>query len=113
MIHTKAKSTPKDVFSYLLVIAMFYASVVSFIALLFQYINVLFPDQLDFYYTRAMDSMRRSISVLVIVWPVYILMSWMLVKEMINRPEKRKISVRKWLIFLTLFSSFGLNLDKT
>lgn len=103
MIHTKAKSTPKDVFSYLLVIAMFYASVVSFIALLFQYINVLFPDQLDFYYTRAMDSMRRSISVLVIVWPVYILMSWMLVKEMINRPEKRKISVRKWLIFLTLF----------
>lgn len=102
-MHNKAKSTPKDVFSYLLVIAMFYASVVSFIALLFQYINVFFPDKLDFYYTGAMDSMRRSISVLVIVWPVYIFMSWMLIKEMIKRPEKRKIKVRKWLIFLTLF----------
>ncbi len=97
------KSTPKDVFYHLLAIAALYVSVVSFITLLFQYVNVLFPDQLQFYFEGAMDAIRRATAALLVVWPVYILMSWLLGKDMALEPAKREVKVRKWLVYLTLF----------
>ncbi|MEK7154091.1 MAG: hypothetical protein AAB792_00850, partial [Patescibacteria group bacterium] len=54
------KSLPKDVFINLLSVAALYASIVSFIALIFQYVNVLFPDPLNFYYTSILDTIRRA-----------------------------------------------------
>ena len=52
------KSTPKDVFMHLLAIVALYASVISFIALLWQYVNVWFPDSLNFYYPGILSSIR-------------------------------------------------------
>lgn len=98
-----AKSTAKDVFSYLLMIVMLYVGVVSFITLLFQYINSSFPDVLDFAMTGAYEAMRGGISALLIVWPVLILMSWLINKDLQGDSGKRDIWVRKWLLYLTLF----------
>jgi type II secretory pathway pseudopilin PulG len=97
------RSTAKDVFSHLLAIAMLYVGVISFIALLFQYINVKFPDALDFYYTGSLEVIRQSMASLFVVWPVYILMSWIIYKDLADRPEKSQIGIRKWLLYLTLF----------
>ncbi len=97
------KSTAKDVFSYLLLIIMLYVGVVSFITLLFQYVNVKFPDQLDYWALGSYEQMRGSISALLIVWPVYMLLSWFIGKDLRADHGKRDIWVRKWLLYLTLF----------
>ncbi|MBI4437906.1 hypothetical protein HY631_03050 [Candidatus Uhrbacteria bacterium] len=99
-----SKSTARDVFSYLLMIIMLYVGVVSFITLLFQYVNVSFPDALDSWMMfSAGEIMRRAISALLIVWPVYVLMSWFIGKDLRADQTKQGLWVRKWLLYLTLF----------
>jgi len=91
------------VFFYLLMIIMLYASVIAFISLLWQYINVQFPDPLEFYYSGAVSIMRNAISALVVVWPVFIFMSWMINKDLRADKLKQNTWVRRWLLYLTLF----------
>ena len=71
--------------------------------LLLQYIDVLFPDQLNFYYQGMLDGIRMSSSTLVVVTPVFLLLSWLVQKELNKEPDKHEIRVRKWLMYLTLF----------
>lgn len=97
------KSSPQDVFLHLLGFAALYVSVVSFITLFFAYIDYLFPDQLSFYLTGTLAQIRWSSSVLIIIFPVYLFVSWMLGKEFRSNPEKRGLRFRKWLIYFTLF----------
>ena len=99
------KNTPRDVFLHLLNIFAFYTSVISFIALSIQYIETIFPDPLNFYYTGMADAIRRSTSALVIAIPVFLLTSWLLSKVMGSIQEKKEFKLRKWLIYFTLFIS--------
>ena len=99
------KSTPKDVFNHLLGFVALYASAVMMITLLFQYVNIWFPDQLNNYYSSVLDIIRYSASFLVVMYPVYVLMSWLIDREFTQDPSLREIRVRKWLIYLTLFVS--------
>ncbi|HEY4507095.1 MAG TPA: DUF5671 domain-containing protein [Candidatus Paceibacterota bacterium] len=104
------KGTPKDVFLHLLSTITLYVSVVAFITLWWQYVNVLFPDQLGYnyygsYYTYAYDPIRWAMSTLIVVWPIYILISWLIGREFKQDPEKREIKSRKWLWYITLFAS--------
>lgn len=98
-----SSSSAKDVFSYLLMIGMLYAGVISFIALLFQYINVQFPDYLEFYYSASTEIIRGTISALVIVWPVFLLVSWMIAKDLKKDALKSNVWIRKWMLHLTIF----------
>ncbi|MBU1126531.1 MAG: DUF5671 domain-containing protein [Patescibacteria group bacterium] len=100
-----ARSTAKDVFSYLLMIIMLYVGVVFFITLLWQYINVQFPDPLEFYYTQSASLIRNAISALLIVWPVFLLISWSINRDLLADKIKESIWVRKWLLYLTLFAA--------
>lgn len=99
----KPKSSPKDVFMHLLMIAMLYVATFSFISLWFDYINFLFPDALNYYYQGILDGVLWATATLIVVFPVYMLLSWLLGKEMATEPEKRELRVRKWLVYLTLF----------
>ena len=101
----KLKSTPKDVFLHLFNILIFYISVIGLIRLYVTYIGVLFPDALNFYFTGLADSVRWSTSVLLIGVPVYLLTAWMIAKDFKSVPAKRELSLRKWLVYLTLFVS--------
>lgn len=96
-------TTPKHVFMYLLLIAMLYVSVISFIAIIFQYINVLLPDPLNQYLPGIYDAIRFSSSALIVAFPVYLLMSWLMEKEYKAVPETKNLKTRKWLAYLTLF----------
>ena len=98
-----AKSTPRDVFMYLLVTATLYASVVAFIVLWLAYIDVLVPDQLGFCYTCSLDQIRGSSSVLLVVFPVFAFIFRLLRKEYQSLPQKRELRARKWLMYFTLF----------
>ncbi|MBI2676515.1 MAG: hypothetical protein HYX21_00975 [Candidatus Yanofskybacteria bacterium] len=100
---TTTKTTPKDFFMHLLGFAALYASLVSFLALIFAYVDVLFPDPLSFYYSGSLSQIRLSSSVLLIIFPVFILISWLIARDFAQEPEKRNIKFRKWLIYFTLF----------
>jgi len=103
MEHTHIKSTPKDVFLHLFNIVTFYLSVTGFITLFVNYINALFPDPLNYYFTGIAAGVRWASSVLFIAVPAYIISSWMLGKDIKKEPEKRELKLRRWLIYFTLF----------
>src|SRR3989344_2606090 len=104
----ETKAGPKDVFLHLLSIVALYVAAGSFIALLFQYINVLIPDPLQagyYYLTSVYSSIRWSLAVLIVVFPVYVWSVWFLNKNYALSPEKRGLRSRKWLIYFTLFAA--------
>lgn len=103
----KVHITPRDFFMNLLVFAALYASVVSFLALIFAYINVLFPDKLGYFrsYGNYAAEIITPSSVLMVIFPVFILISWLLRKDLTKSPEKKELKFRKWLVYLTLFAA--------
>lgn len=103
-INSASKTTPKDFFLNLGVIVSLYVSTVSLLALLFAIINHYLPDALNYgYYRGEIQTMRWSISSLIIVFPLYILFSHLVNKDIAIAPEKRNIWIKKWSTFLTLF----------
>ncbi|HAT03446.1 MAG TPA: hypothetical protein DCS29_01555 [Candidatus Magasanikbacteria bacterium] len=105
MEQTPLRSTPKDVFLHLFNIVTFYLSIIGFITLFIQYINALFPDKLNYYFTNIANGVRWSTSVLLIAVIAYLVTSWMLEKDLYKTPEKRNLKLRKWLVYFTLFIS--------
>ena len=90
-MENKPKTSPKDFFLHILAMVALYIGAGSFITLIFQYINVIFPDILEkgSYYARsAFNAIRWAISVLIVVFPVYILTSWFLEKVIKKTPKK-------------------------
>jgi len=97
------RSTAKDVFAHLFSIVTLYVSVVAFMILGFQYIDVTFPDALNFYYTGALDAIRGAMASLIVMWPAFVGISWFMHADAKSDSEKREIAIRKWLLYLTLF----------
>ena len=100
---TKPKTTPKDFFLELGTMAALYVSAISLINLLFQTINYAFPDKLAYYGDPYSTGIRWAIASLVIIFPLFLLLSWLGGKGYRINPEKRELPIRKWLIYLTLF----------
>ncbi len=98
----QSKTTAKDFFIYLGVIVGLYASAVSFLVLVFQIINKLFPLAGD-YYMNIDEPIRISIAVLIIFFPVFIYLAMLKKKDLEANPDKKEYWMRKWSIFLTLF----------
>lgn len=96
---------PRNLFLHLLMIGALYASVISVLVLMFQYLNVAFPDALSAPSAVILDRIRRAASVLLVVFPVFLFISWLLERDFATDPEKRGTKVRKWLIYFTLFVS--------
>mgnify|MGYP001589054392 CR=1 FL=1 len=97
------RNIPRDLFLHLLAIVTLYWSAISFVTLLWQYINRAFPDVLTYMYDYSNGIIRFSVSALMIVFPVFILVSWYLNKIYRREAVVRESKIRKWLIYLTLF----------
>jgi hypothetical protein len=100
---TLPRSTAKDVFLHLLSVGTLYVAVFSIIALLLECIDVKFPDPLDFYYTVSFDLIRQCMASLFVVWPAYILLAWLIGKDLAKTSSTHEGGIRKWLLYLTLF----------
>jgi hypothetical protein len=96
------KSSPRDVFMYLLATLSLYFSAGSVINLLLRYIEVRFPDQLNPDYAVG-EPIRWSLALLLIIFPVYLWVSRFLHKELVQNPQKSEIKIRRWLLHFTLF----------
>lgn len=98
------KSTPKDVFMHLLGIVALYFVAINFITLIFQYINLGFPNVLEpVYYGGAANSIRWAMAAIIIVSPVYFWIMSSMARDFKKDPEKRELKIRKWLVYFTLF----------
>lgn len=99
---THKTSGPKDFFLNLGAIVAIYVSVISFLNLIFATLDNLLPDVASGYY-NTYDSMRWAVAYLVIAFPVFMILSKILNKDIKNNPEKENLGIRKWLTYLTLF----------
>ncbi len=101
------KTSAKDFFLYLSSFAGLYVSAVSLISLLFAMINKALPDALNSMYYYGSDpysaGVRTAIASLLIVFPIYLALASYIDRYVRANPEKKDISVRKWLTYLTLF----------
>lgn len=98
------KTTPKDFFLHVGIIATLYACVGSLLNLTFTVINVAFPDvELINPYYYSSTSISWPVAALIVVVPVYLLLSWLARKDFRTMPETRELWVRRWLLVLTLF----------
>lgn len=84
---------------------MLYAAAISWITLVFQVINVAFPDPLEGGYvsTYYYSTMRGAISWLFVTFPVYIFATRYLLRDYRAHSEKLGLWIRKWLTYFTLF----------
>lgn len=100
------KISPKDVFLHLLAIITLYASAIAFNTLIFQYVNYWFPEvprDAYYYQENLTGAIRYALSVLIVVFPVYFFTSRLLRKMYEADPERRNLTIRKWISYFTLF----------
>lgn len=105
---TKEHISPKYVFLHLLVIVTLYAFAISLITLWFQIINLHISDPLDtsYYYRSAtsyLGPLRFALATMIIVFPSYVSLTWLLNREYTRHTALRESRLRKWLIYFTLF----------
>lgn len=102
-LNMNIKMSPKDFFLHLASIVSLYVSAISLLALIFNVVDIAFPDQLNYYYDPYSAGLRFAIASLIIVFPLYLFLTWLLNREYENIPEKRDFAIRKWLTTFTLF----------
>ncbi|KKT30904.1 MAG: hypothetical protein UW17_C0011G0009 [Candidatus Nomurabacteria bacterium GW2011_GWD1_44_10] len=98
----KPRTSPKDFFLYFGAIVTLYISVVSILTLLFEVINQLYPKPFEYVDPYA-GGVSLAIAMLIVAFPLYILFMRITSRAESEFPEKRELSVRKWLVYLTLF----------
>jgi hypothetical protein len=96
----------RDAFFYLLLFSSMYIVAFQFGSLLFDFINRAFPDPAATPLERFQrESIRFSVSSLIVALPVFLYMSRLTNRETALDPGKRTSPVRRWLTYLTLFSA--------
>jgi len=99
---TTTKVTPKDFFLWLGAMVTLYVSTISFLALLFNYIDQLFADPLS-YYDPYSSGIRFAMAALFVIFPLFLFLFRVLQKDIRSNPQKKELWIRRWLIFLSLF----------
>ena len=97
----------RDAFLHLAAFAALYASAVTGISLLFDFVNRLLPDpafrEQARYASAALSGMRWSLAVLLVAFPGFLFLTRFLLREMRREPEKAWSAIRRWLTYLALF----------
>jgi hypothetical protein len=100
----------REAFLYLVMFMTLYISAFSVGTILFQLINRAFPDPVlgSYYLQSTTELIRQATASLIIAFPVFVLVSWIINRSQDQRAEKRSSRVRKWLTYLTLFIGAGI-----
>lgn len=100
----KPKATPKDFFLWAGAMGALYASVISFIALLFGYINYVLPDPLRYYASDPYSSgTAYYMASLIVLAPVFLAIMRVIRKGIERDPSRGEVWVRRWALYLTVF----------
>ena len=99
----KPRVTPKDFFLWAGAMIALYGSVISFITLLFQYINYAYPDPLTYYVDPYSGSIRFAMASLIVLMPVTIALMRFIRNDIVRDAMKSELWVRRWALVLTVF----------
>ena len=104
-LHMKSKAL--DLFLYLGIAISLIVSVTNLLQIIFAAINLKFPDPLAYtgYIDGTQSDVRLAIATLVVMYPVYVLLSWYVANDIKKFLFKQDISVRKIMIYCTLFAT--------
>lgn len=93
----------RDAFLYLVMFGMLYLSAYNLGSLLFQFINLGFPDPLaPRYGDFAGRQIRLATASVLVAFPVFLFVAWKINRRIARDPSQRTSGVRKWLTYLTL-----------
>lgn len=101
-------TTAKDFFLHLASIVALYLSTWAILSLLFEIINFRFPDRLTSYIDPYSTLIRIAIAMLIVVFPIYLLLTRYLRRDIERVPAKRDLPIRKLLVYLTIFLAAAL-----
>lgn len=100
----RASLSARDAFVYLVLFATLYYTVFHLGSLLFDLINVAFPDAASGRgYEVFGASMRWSVASLLIAFPIFAFVARQVARDVERNPVKRLSPVRRWLTYLTLY----------
>jgi len=102
----QVKTSAKDFFLNLGVIVALYTTVISLLNLLFTVINNAYPQITSGnVYSYYSQSISMPVATLIIFFPIFIFLTWLLEKGYRVEPEKRQLPIKRWLSYITLFIS--------
>ena len=93
----------REAFLYLVLFTTLYLSAYHLGSLLFELINRAFPDVNAFSSNGVTPRIRWAVSSIILAFPVFLMLSVKIGKELAAQPIKRLSAVRRWLTYLTLF----------
>lgn len=99
----RAKITPKDFFLWTGAMVALYWNVVSFIFLIFNYVDYAFPNALSYPVDPYQGGMPYEMASLVALIPVYIVLALLIRRDISRDPSRKDVWVRRWAVILTLF----------
>lgn len=98
------KASAKDFFLHLGAIVALYTISISFLNLLFKIINKAFPEVAQNIYAWGGGSeISLPVATLIIVFPLFVFLSYLVYKIYDLNPEKKELGIRRWLTYITLF----------
>lgn len=105
MINGEIKTKALDVFMYLGIAISLVWSVVNLLQIVFSAIDRKFVDVLNSvsYVDTYSSDVRFAIASLVVMYPLYLGLSWYVAKDIEKFLYKRDLIIRKALVYLTLF----------
>jgi hypothetical protein len=99
----------REAFSYLLLFTTLYLSAYYFGCLLFEFVDLRYldPAAVEYHWRSPTDIIRWSASSVAVAFPVFLLLSRAIHRELARSPIKRLSAIRRWLTYLTLFVTAG------
>lgn len=104
----KVHTSTKDFFVYLGILVSLVITVWNIINVVFEAINKAFPDILsnnNYNYIYSYDSLRWSIALLIVIFPIYIILSYVAAGDIKRDNSKKDLGLRKLTLFVSLFVS--------
>jgi hypothetical protein len=93
----------RDGFIYIVMFSTLYLTAYNLGSIVFQFINRAFPNRaLPDYAESTAGAIRWSVSSLIVAFPVFLYLSWLVGREIRTDPTKRSSKVRKLATYLTL-----------
>jgi hypothetical protein len=97
-------TSAREAFMYVLMFATLFVSAYSLGDLLFEIINRTFPDPAVTRFQRStLEAIRWSLSSLIVAFPVFLWIGWLIARIVRADPTKRASKIRRQLTYVTLF----------
>ena len=102
----RAQVSARDAFWYLLMFGTLYVSAYHLGELLFDFINRLYPDELERRNAPYLvNSIRWSTAALIVAFPIFVLTARRIARDVATDPTRRNSAIRKWLTNLTMLAA--------